>query len=264
MTILGPKVQEQGLAQYSSITTGNQLTRTWIGELGSLQAIFLQETQFAESIRLDADGPTGTLVANYSRPAPGQVEIPQDTMELDCEELTQSIFVNAYFVGLHHDTIKEIRKQYEQHPDSNPNDTDGSYGAALTEINKVAGKYGPTEVVKADDAFQFLTLQNDSFYNYAFTLNWTRTVSRFYPTNIDLADMNAIFGTAKLVARTGNPKLFDVPPLTLTADDSAKGLVAGWRKRACKVSYLANGKMQLVQSWMLAKWNSKLYSNLIF
>jgi hypothetical protein len=255
---------EQRLSYSVSRVNGRSYTRTWVGHPSSIDAIALVEEPLAEEINVKTDGAVSTLTARYARPQNGKAEVPLETQELDTEAVQQPIFLNDTFASLTQDVVAEIRKQYETKP-TVADKTKNTYTAALDAIAKVTKAYevGTSTAVfdLANKAFDLLQEGTENFENFSWILTRTRTVSRQYKTTkIEIQDINKIFTTEELAAMVNNLLLFDVPSLVLTADDTRRRRFAGWRKKLAKVTDVANGQRQMIETWQLAKWSLDLYS----
>lgn len=257
MVVIGNSPLEQPLSYKVERAKGYTYRRTWIGHKTAIEGIYATEKNLAESAEVTHDGGGRyTLIATYSF-APGDTETPLETQELDTEIVAQSIFLNETFRALPEKVVNAVRENFENKPQDN---TTGSYLKALANIALVCvSGTGGAQYALAKDAYDLLVAGTESFENYSFTMTRTRTCSRQYSQKIPLSDINKVFTTAQLVTVTGNPLLWDVPSLTLTTDEASKPLMAGWRKKTCRVQDVANGQRQMIEVWQLAKWSTRLY-----
>lgn len=257
--MIGAAPQLQGFAYNIERVNGRSYERTWIGPVGpGIDGIRIAEEPLAESVRYKEDGAIATLTCRYAYSPNGVTEVPQETQELDTDAIQQHIFLNETFSALTAEIQHAILKETESKQSNSTNSS--GYRSALNNISKacsLAGLPGLTSI--ANTAFDLLMSGTESFETYSFTLNRTRTVSRRYSTKISLSDINKVFNTEQLVATVGNPLLFDVPTVALTSAEGGKRLMAGWRKKACRVVDVANGTRQMVEVWQLAKWSLNLY-----
>lgn len=256
--VIGTTPLEQPISYNIDRINGSQYQRTWIGPVGLINALAASEQTIAESVRVDVSGATATLRAVYGRAIDGSEEVPVETQELDTESLSQSIFLNSTFQALPVGIIDGIRRLHEDPPEATASKT--SYQLSIELLQQAVNLTDSTKWDLARRAFDLLRNGTESFELHSFVLTRTRTVSRQYSQKVSLADLDKIFTTQQLVIVTGNPVLFDVPSLALTADEQFKNLMAGWRKKVARVHDVANGTRQVLEVWQLAKWSLDLYA----
>lgn len=257
---LGRLPQEQKVRWRIDRVNGSSYRRTWFGTEIQLKLIAQIEKAFAESIEFDTD-PKGacTLVATYANKGTGvgQVEVPQETQELDTEAIQQSIFLNSRFQSLDQREQLLIRKVFE-----NNETREDALLVLKAPIIPFEGQYiggvRPFNWALAIKAFDLLNT-TENYENHAFVLTRTRKVSRTYPGTLSLDAIGTLWTTEQLVTYTGNPTLFEVPSITLNAQEAFKNLFAGWRMKQCRVTDVADGSRQMVEQWVLAKWSRDLY-----
>lgn len=259
MITLGPLPQEQKVKWRIDRTSGSSYRRTWYGTELQLKLIAQAETLFAETSEFDpGSGGRCTLVCSYvNQIGPNDPEVARETQEIDTEPVQQSILLSPAFQALDAREQLLLRKVFENQE---------TYEDALLVFGAPAvagvtqGGINPVRYALAVEAYNLMIMGAESFDNYAFALKRTRSVSRRYPGELDLTSINTLWTTAQLVAYTGNPTLFEVPSLTLTADETVKNLFAGWRMKGCRVADVSDGSRQMVEEWQLAKWSRRLYA----
>lgn len=262
MVTLGPTYQEQQLEYRLDRINAVTYTRSWIGPKATLDAIAAVEKVYAESVELRPEKNNGvcTLVARYVNGTDSGAagEIPVESQEIDTAAVQQSIFLNPAFQVLTPAEQVAVRAAFEK-----PLTRDAAFDAfklgraAEPEITAVTSPH----LVLAQQAFDHMVMGAETFDNYYYVLNRTRKCSRRYTGKLDLTRINKLWTTDELHGYTGNALLFDVPTLTCTTDETAKGLVARWRMSTCRVNDVSDGSRQMNETWQLAKWSSVLYSN---
>lgn len=251
--VLGPTFLEQPIEYRIDRINGNTVTRTWVGPKVYLDLIANAETPFAESMVCTGRGATYTLVARYINVHSGESgEIPTETQELDTAPVQQSIFFNPTFQALTAASQMLVRKVVDNR--ETRADAEAVFDTAVALGQMTAG-----EKTLALKAFDLIVMGAESYETHAFTLNRVRTASRKYPGSLTLTKAGSIWTTAELNLYVGNPLLFALPDLTLTAEETAKNLFAGWRQIACRVSDTSTGSRQMIEQWQLAKWSLDLY-----
>lgn len=245
---------EQPLRYRLSRISGDEYTRTWVGRQAEIDAIAAAEEPYAEDVEVTGKGATYTCVARYAYDPTGGAEIPEESQEIDTEAVQQSIFTNPTFRVLPVETVHAVEQAFETKKDGATGYQDG-----IDAINATTANTTYQNLAKA--AYDLLLEGAENYENYQFVMNRTRTVSSTYSTSqIDLSTIAKLYTTGQLVAITGNPLLWNVPSVTLTAEETAKNLFAGWRKRVCRVQIVSTGQRQMIEQWALAKWSLYLYA----
>jgi hypothetical protein len=209
----------------------------------------------AKSCEYEADGAVGRIHATYAGPPAGVTEVPQDRISLKTNEVQQSLFLNDRYIGIPKSIIKVIRDQIAKQDGTATayRDATGEITAACLFANGFSN-LGPLEL------FDSLLAQNDSFVLFARAIMRTRTVSPRFDTKVSQTDVGALFTAEQLsTALSGSTLPFQVPTMTLTADDVTQGRIVAWLKTQCDVDDTAGGQRQLTESWRMAKYLPGVY-----
>lgn len=262
MVVLGPTYQEQQLSYQLTRINATNYRRSWTGPKAVLDTIAAVEKAFAESIDLRPGPNNGvcTLEALYVNVVSG-IEVPEETQELDTRLEQQSIFANKKFQILPAALVQTVRTENENPRASTGTET--SHDLAFLEIERVANITDPTgtltHAATAKTAFDLLQYGSDSYEISYYILTRSRRCSRRYSGFLNLSNANKVWTTAQLVDYVGNPLLFSVPSLTVTAEEADHNISAGWKQTVLRVADDATGARVLLESWTLAKYSMDLY-----
>lgn len=191
------------------------------------------------------NGATGQIVVTYAGEQVSQQEVPKDVISLKTSEVQQALYLNPRYTGLHPAVIKEVRQTVQDGTDYS--DATGKITAATL----VDGRGGQALAL---ELYDFIVGGNDSYQLCVRTISRTRTVSQRFNRKVAQDDVESLFTPQQLADYLGSAIPFTVPTLTLTNEETAKGLVVSWRKFQCDCDDTAGGQAQLVESWQLAKW----------
>lgn len=265
--VIGPVPLEQPIEYRVSRVDGLTYTRTWIGPYFAIERVRLIEQRYAESMEVRSKGAVYTLVGRYAQSEPGKAEIPTETQELDTEIAQQSIFLNPKFQVLLPQEQQIVQAVFDTQRDtvvSDPPAIAGDYASPyLAGVARIQNATDASRWSLAIAAYDLLLMGSQSWENYSFVLNRTRSASRRYSGKINLSNIGKVCTTADLVKYTGNALLFTTPDLTLTTAETSKNLMAGWRLRVCRVSDTANGSRQMIEQWLLGKHSLDLYDSYV-
>lgn len=256
--VLGPFPLEQPLTYRVDRTNGFTYTRTWIGPRLSIERIRLVEQRFAESMEVTAQGAIYTLVARYAQSVPGQAEIPTETQDLDAEIVQQNVLLHPYFQPLTPSDQNAVRSAFQS--GMKRSDVITTFTSGGGPVDAISS---PGNLTLATQAYDLMINGTESYENHIFVLNRTRTASRRYAGKLNLSNIGKVCTTANLVKYTGNGLLFDTPDLSVTSDEAAKSMIAGWRLRICRCVDKSNGSREMTEQWVLAKHSSLLYATYV-
>ncbi len=239
---------EQGI-NYNISSDGPYWVRTWIGASSQIAALVDLASLNAESVQFNNEAPKATLIARYARHPLTGAESVQSKIEIKTEVIPQNVWLAPAYIGLPQSVIKTVVRVFE-------NNT--VYTDAVAEI--AASAVSDHDFSLAQELYNLMIMGELHFESFTSSLTFTRIVSRYYSIRTSREELGKVFSTDQVAAYIGDPILFDVPSLTVTADETAKFLVAGWRKRLADVNAVAGGSRTIVENWTLAKWNSKVYT----
>lgn len=252
LTLGSSPYQEQQLEYHIDRVNSVSYTRTWRGPKTYLDAIALAEKFYAESIELRSENNgVCTLVARYvnGTSSDGSGEVPTETHELDTAAVQQSIFMNENFQVLTAEEQLLVRKVFENQetrPDA---------------ITVLTAGVNPARLTLATNAYDLLVMGAESFENYGYVFTRTRKCSRRYSGKLETGNINKLWTTTQVADYTGTVLLFDVPSISVSSEETAKGLLARWRMSVCRVTDVSDGSRNMVEQWQLAKWSSYLYAS---
>lgn len=247
-------VIEGQIASTISRINGNSFRRTWRGLYDSLklkQAWAATQPGWTEvTLEPTNDGVTGLLSATYTGPAVGgTIEIPVETLDLDFQEISGSIFKNPTFVSLDGEKIKAIERVIAVARD--PNSKPGSVADKKVEEDIIPGS-------RSEAAIDLKMTGVDEYTWRVPVLTYTRTVSPQFPTPMVIADVGTVWSSGD-VANYLEAKavLFAIPQVSNNIG-APTGFTLGWMKDA-KLSFISNGNCQLVEKFIYSAFSDHLY-----
>lgn len=204
-----------------------------------------------KDLQYEADGASAKIEATYAGPPAGVTEVPLDRISLRSVPQQLSLYLNDRYVWIPARVMKEIRQTL----------ADGTnYSEATGRITEACLFEGGLSNQIPLELYDSILIGNDSFEFVSRNITRTRTVSPRFNTNVAQADVGSLFTGDQLVtALSGSTLPFEVPALTLTAEDTTMGRIVAWRKTQCDVDDTAGGQRQLTESWQLAKWMPGVY-----
>lgn len=231
--------------------SGQSFTMTWDGPRPMVEQLVSLVQVAADEVHFRSEGAYAKITASYSGPRAGVTEIPTTSVELDTGMTTIPLETAPRYAAIPLTVLKAVKSAVDNTANSETED--------LLEIEVAAaslGAPGAAIVNLAKELYRYLVRGHDDFKQPVQTVTRSRMVSRRYSTKIDQADVNKIFTTAQLEQVVGSNLLFDVPSLELSADETAIGIRAGWRKTQLRVVDSTNRQRQMVEVWELWKWTN--------
>ena len=234
---------EQPVYHRISKVNGVVYQRTWKGVADIVYAKFKAEQSNSTDIEFRSDGAVGTLISTYATSQEGgQIEVPTETLELDFNEVRESIFKNPYYSSINYARQVVLRNK--------ANDV-------LTSDDGVLNTTGLSDLeIKAT---RLLVSQEDTFLVFVPSLTYTRTVSRRYPIAFAVETTGLVYTTDQVSTYVGSKALIMSIPTIYNNLGTPDGHSQGWMKRG-RFNFVANGNAQLIQTFTFGVYSTSLYS----
>lgn len=226
-----------------------QVVQEWIGPVGLMAGLVANLRVAYDEVTSETRDGVVTVRGFNRRPLGYETEQPVVNFDLVSEQQTLDLALNPTFSGLSDAVITAVENAF--------NDSSKTQEEKEADITAAGGGLS---------ALYLLALKmrgQDSYLDYTWAFTRTTTISRYYPTQINLSDHGKLWTNAQVTSYvgSGNIPLFTLPTnFTETTSQSNLGFAYRWLRFQSQVQLNSAGNFNLVEGWRLALWNQNTYA----